>query len=136
MDNVEESFHRARIMFCIREGKVEIGPPGSPLSHAEWFREQGWMSADTADAFMSRTPRGFFLPGENSLFCYWGAEFSFDDRLVSRIRDKICSLQELLHLSEDTKIIFGPRDAIIGTKTYRTLCAGSLREFAKQPKKV
>jgi len=35
-----EEFHRSRIMFCIVEGEVKIGPVGSNECHLDWFKKE------------------------------------------------------------------------------------------------
>ncbi|MDD5145878.1 MAG: hypothetical protein PHF44_03495 [Candidatus Pacebacteria bacterium] len=66
----DNSFHRARIMFCMRNGRIEVGPKNTSESHIEWFEREGWLNDDNAEQFLTANIRGFYLPNENKLYCY------------------------------------------------------------------
>jgi len=65
-------FHRARRMFCVRNGKLTVAPEGTTMSHLEWFEAEGWITKDNAREFMDSTIRGIFLPARHALFFYTG----------------------------------------------------------------
>src|SRR5207247_5197093 len=79
----DADFHRARRMFCIRNGKLAVAPEGTAMSHLEWFESEGWVTTDNAQAVMDSTVRGIFLPARHALFFYRGIGFFFDAGVVT-----------------------------------------------------
>jgi hypothetical protein len=102
-------FHRARRMFCIRNGKLTVGPEGTAMSHLEWFEAEGWIAKDNAREFMDSTIRGIFLPARHALFFYRGVGFFFDaavEKEASRWAEEIMSA---LALDQHVEVYVGPR---------------------------
>lgn len=122
----DKDFHQSRVMFCIKDGRVQVAPKDIGLSHLEWFESQGWVNAKNKQAFLENTPRGFYFPSTNSLYCYKGIGFYFDEGLIEQIRGKIQDLKVKLHLREDTKIFFGPKDKVVNGREYKQLYGGTL----------
>jgi len=79
----DADFHRARRMFCIRNGKLAVASEGTAMTHLEWFEAEGWVTNDNAQAVMDSTVRGIFLPARHALFFYRGIGFLFDARVVT-----------------------------------------------------
>jgi len=110
----EEEFHGLRRMFCITaQGKIEIAPSRTTMSHLEWFKEWGWINAANEERFLAETIRGFFSPQDNAIYCYKDVCFFFDEDLVKKVKNHLSELKKLLGLKDDTKVVFGPRDITI-----------------------
>lgn len=124
-------FHRSRIMFCLKDGKVKAGSSGSALSHIEWFESEGWVTEENAEAFLEKNIRGFYLPDRNELYCYKGAGFYFDGGVLAKLMENIGKLKEILGLDENTKFYLGPKDAVIGGIRYEQCFAGTLKDLAE-----
>lgn len=101
-------------------------------SHLEWFKKEGWITEANAELFLNKTIRGFYLMSENSLYCYKGIGFYYDDVLIQEVLAKLPELKKILNLNEKTKIYFGPKDSPIEGKEYPRYCAGVLTEFFKR----
>ena len=104
----DKQFHSSRIMFCVRNGKIEVAPQNITDSHIEWFEKMGWITEENAEDFLKQNIRGFYLPGQNKLHCYRGVGFSFDDKILPEILDKIVELKKAFNLNDDTEIHLGP----------------------------
>ena len=128
----DEEFHRSRIMFCIKDGEVKVGPKGTKNSHLEWFISEGWTTEENAEEFMSKVIRGFYLPKENALYCYRGIGFWFDEGVISEIKKKLPEIKETLNLNDETKINFGPKDNPIDGVTYPQKYEGTIGELLKK----
>ncbi len=124
-----KEFHRARTMFCIKDGKVEVAPKGIIYGHAEWFVEENWTTEEDVESLLKQNVRGLYLPEQNSLYCYKGSDFSFDDELLSEIIDKILELKQSFNLNDDTEIHLGPKDSPIGGTEYQRVFIGTLKEL-------
>ncbi len=126
----DKELHNSRIMFCIKDGKVEIASPNRADSHIEWFKKEGWITDKNAEDFLRQTIRGFYLPGQNKLYCYRGIGFSFDEKVLPEVLNKIVELKKSFNLNDDTEINLGPKDSPIGGREYQRVMAGTLRELA------
>lgn len=125
----DEELHRSRIMFCIRGDNVEVSPSGTVNSHLEWFEEEGWVAKEDAREFLDQNIRGFYLSSTNSLYCYGGVGFFFDEEVIVEVKEKLGELREALDLKDDTKICFGPKDSVVGGREYPRHYEGSLSEL-------
>ena len=123
-------FHRARIMFYVRDGKIEAASPGSPNSHIEWFESKGWAAQENIREFLDNNIRGFYLPDSNELYCYKGAGWYFDNDLLAELLENITGLEKALGFNEGTKINLGPKDAVINGARYERKYIGTLGELA------
>jgi len=130
----DEQFHRSRIMFCIRDGKVEVAPKNISDSHIEWFEKEGWIMEENAEEFLNCNIRGFYLPGQNKLYSYRGVGFSFDDKVLPEILNKVIELKKAFSLNDSTEIHLGPKDSPIGGKEYPRIYAGTLKELIDKSK--
>ena len=123
----KKPFHEMRRMFCIKDGKVVLGPEDSLLSHYEWFKSEGWFSDASGDVFMNTTIRGCYVPAKDSLYSYRGAmAFSFDDTLIAEVMKCLPELREQLDLNDETKVCFGPVESIVMNKEYPQKCIGNV----------
>ena len=66
----DEEFHRSRRMFVIMGQEIKVAPKGMRKSHLEWFKEEGWVTEESAEEFLEKYVRGFYLQDENALYCY------------------------------------------------------------------
>ena len=124
-------FHRARRMFCIRNGKLTVAPEGTTMSHLEWFEAEGWIAKDNAREFMDSTIRGIFLPARHALFFYKGMGFFFDDAVVSEAIHRTRELMAALTLDSRVSVYVGPPDAIIHGAQYRQEWLGTVESVLK-----
>ena len=125
----DKKFHSLRIMFCIRDGKVEVAPSNIADSHIEWFEREGWITDENAEDFLRQNIRGFYLPDQNKLYCYRGVGFSFDDKVLPEVLDKITELKKVFNLNDDTEIHLGPKDVSVRGVEYQRVFAGTLKEL-------
>ena len=107
----DEEFHRSRIMFCIRDGEVKIASSNMRGSHIEWFEKEGWTKKETLDELLQKNIRGYYLPGNDALYCYKGIGFGFDSNLQFELLNKLKDLKQALSLGDATKINLGPKDS-------------------------
>lgn len=128
----DEEFHRSRIIFCIKDDKVEVASSGIVDSHLEWFEREGWATEENREQFLEQTVRGFYFPENNCLYCYTGIGFWFDDEVISTIIRKLAELKEALNLKNDTKICFGPKDSPLENIEYPRHCEGILKELLQK----
>lgn len=81
-------FHKRRVMFCIRDGKVFLAPKNVTYTHAVWFHKMGWIKPGD-DALMETMVRGFFV--DNEIYFYTGYDFRLTDDcekiLFSHVRE-------------------------------------------------
>lgn len=122
----DKDFHQSRVMFCIKDGEVEVAPKGTSDSHIEWFENEGWVNKKNEQNFLETNTRGFYLPTENSLYCYKGLGFYFDKELIEEIRRKIPELKTKLNLNENTRVYYGPKDKIVNGREYEQFYGGVL----------
>jgi len=127
----DEQFHRSRIMFCIKDGKIEVEPQGTKNSHLEWFREEGWVTEENTESFLNKTIRGFYQAAENTFYCYKGVGFWYDDEMVKEVIERLSELKQALNFQDDTKICFGPKDSPVDGIEYPRHCGGTLKEIIK-----
>lgn len=126
----DESFHRSRIMFCIKDGKVEVAPKGIMDSHVEWFEKEGWITEKSAKDFLKSNVRGFYLASQNRLYCYRSVGFYFDNKVLLEITNKIAELKEAFNLNDNTEVHLGPKDSPVGGKEYPRVYAGTVEKLA------
>ena len=115
----DADFHRARRMFCIRNGKLAVAPEGTAMSHLEWFEAEGWISQDNAQAVMDSTVRGIFLPARHALFFYKGIGFFFDAAVVTEATRWAEVIMSALALDQHVEVHVGPPDPVIHGTEYR-----------------
>ena len=125
----DKGFHSSRIMFCIKEGKIEVAPRNITDSHIEWFEKEGWITEENAEDFLNQNIRGFYLPDQNKLYCYRGVGFSFDDKVLPEVLNKIVEFKKAFNLNDNTEIHLGPKDSPIGGTEYQRVFTGTLREL-------
>jgi len=125
----DKEFHSSRIMFCIRDGKVEVAPPNIIDSHIEWFEREGWITEKNAEDFLRQNIRGFYLPDQNRLYCYRSIGFSFDDKVLPEILDKITEFKKVFNLNDNTEIHLGPKDSPVSGIEYQRVFVGTLKEL-------
>ena len=118
-------FHRARRMFCLKDGEVRIAPEGTAMSHLEWFEAEGWVGGN-ARQFMTTTVRGAFVPGRRALFLYRGLGFFYDDDLIEEVRRRAAALMAALSLDADVAVHVGPVDAVVRGTRYQQRRLGTL----------
>lgn len=145
----DRKFHRSRLMFCIRNGKIEVGPTNTPDSHIEWFEKEGWipktwmpgelepreLETEEVEEFLNNNVRGCYVPSENTLYCYKGAGVWFEKKDIDLIKDRLLDLKKALDLKGDTKINFGPKDKIIYGIEHPRHYEGTLEEIISKSKK-
>lgn len=127
----DKDLHSPRIMFCLKDGKVEVAPANIMDSHIEWFEKEGWITNKNTQDFLNQNIRGFYLPGENKLYCYKGAGFSFDDKVLPELLEKIAELKQYFSLNDNTEIHLGPRDSSVDDTEYKRIFVGTLKELKK-----
>ena len=118
-------FHRARRMFCLKGGHVEVAPEGTAMSHLEWFEAEGWIS-ENPEVFMTTTIRGAYIPARCALFLYRGLGFFYDDELIDEARRRAAELMAALGLESDVAVHTGPADAIVRGVRYAQRHLGTL----------
>jgi hypothetical protein len=119
------AFHRARRMFCLKDGDVKVAPEGSAMSHLEWFEAEGWVG-DNAELFMTRTIRGAYVTARRALFLYRGLGFFYDDALIEEVRRRAGELMAALGLGPDVDVHVGPVDAVVRGVRYAQRRLGTL----------
>ena len=125
----DKDFHSSRIMFCIKGGRVEVAPPNITDSHIEWFEKEGWITEENAEDFLKQNIRGFYLAEQNKLYCYRSVGFSFDDKVLPEVLNKIVELKKVFNLNDNTEIHLGPKDSPVGGIEYQRVFVGTLREL-------
>ena len=125
-------FHRARRMFCIRNGKVTVAPEETTMSHLEWFEAEGWITDDNAQEFMDSTTRGIFLPARQALFFYKGVGFFFDAAVVTEARGRAEEIMSALALDQHVEVCVGPADAVIHGTWYRQERLGTIESVTRE----
>ena|SRR5262249_12569641 len=120
-------FHRARRMFCIRNGKLAVAPEGTAMSHLEWFEAEGWITKESARAFMDLTIRGIFLPARHALFFYRGVGFFSDAAVEDEASRWAWEIMSVLTLDELVEVYVGPPDVVIHGTQYRQKRLGTIR---------
>lgn len=125
----DESFHRQRIMFCIKGNEIRIASRGTTQSHLEWFQGEGWLDEENAEEFLNQYIRGFYLPSENRIYAYRGVGFGFNEEVISEVKKRIPEFKVIFHLTDETKICFGPKDSPVHGMHYPRHCEGALREM-------
>ena len=124
-------FHRARRMFCLKDGEVKIAPECTSMTHLEWFEAEGWVEED-AELFMARTIRGAFVPARHALFLYRGLGFFYDDELIDEAARRAGQLMAALRLDADVTVHAGPVDAVVRGTRYAQRCLGTLRSLMQR----
>jgi hypothetical protein len=122
----DADFHRARRMFCIRNGELAVAPEGTAMSHLEWFEAEGWITKDNAQEVMDSTIRGIFLPARHALFFYKGIGFFFDAAVVTEASRWAEEVMLALALDQYVEVYVGPPDAIIHGNQYRQERLGTI----------
>ncbi len=125
------AFHRNRIMFCIREGKVEVSQFNDPRSHIQWFKDEGWSGEDEA-SFLTKTTRGMYRSDTNSLYCYTGYAHTFDLETIWDIKRHIQQLKFALNLNSETRINFGPVEEYFEGTIHAQFYWGTLSELERK----
>jgi hypothetical protein len=125
-------FHRARRMFCIRNGEVTLAPEGTTMSHLEWFEAEGWITEDNTRAFMDSTMRGIFLPARHALFFYKGMGFFFDAAVVTEASRWAEEIMSVLGLDRFVEVHVGPPDAIIHGTQYKQERLGTIESLTAE----
>jgi thymidylate synthase ThyX len=120
------SFHASRVMFCVLNGEVKIGPKNTSESHIEWFKREGWLTDETAEDFLKKNIRGFYLPAEDKLYVYRGVGFQFDQQTLPELMEKMEDFKKAFGLTGKTKICLGPKDSPVKDVEYPRICAGTV----------
>jgi hypothetical protein len=128
-------FHRARRMFCLKDGQVKVAPAGTAMSHLEWFETEGWIIGD-AERFMTATIRGAFIPARRALFLYRGLGFFYDDDLIEEVRRRAAELMVALCLDAEVSVHVGPADAVVRGMRYGQRRLGTLGSLMANAKAV
>ena len=124
-------FHRARRMFCMRNGTITVAPEGTVMSHLEWFEAEGWITKGNVQEFMDSTIRGIFLPARDALFFYKGIGFFFDASVVKEASRWAKELRVALGLDGHVEVYAGPPDAVIHGIQYRQERLGTIESLTK-----
>ena len=125
-------FHRARRMFCIRNGELRVAPEGTTMSHLEWFEAEGWIGKDSLERFMNSTVRGIFLPARSALFFYKSVGFYFDTVVIHEASRWAAELMSTLALDRHVEVHVGPPDAVIRGIQYRQKRLGTIESVTKE----
>jgi len=118
-------------MFCLIDGKVMVGPSNTTESHLEWFKRMGWLTDETAEDFLRKNMRGFYLPHENKLYCYRDVGFGFDQGVLPEVIAKLEEFVSTFNLSGETEIYLGPKDSPIKGTEYSRVYVGKLKSLRK-----
>jgi hypothetical protein len=124
-------FHRARRMFCIRNGEISVAPPGTVMSHLEWFEAEGWTAKDNVQEFMDSTIRGIFLPARHALFFYKGMGFFFDAVVEEEARRCAQEIASAMALDEHVEVHVGPPDPVIRGTHYGQKRLGTIASLRR-----
>lgn len=87
MVDSETAFHEQRRMFVVRDGRLELGPFNSPLSHRDWFLAEDWVG------LFEGAVRGFF--DETGIYFYRGATFASDPEVEETAVSLVPVFEEL-----------------------------------------
>lgn len=124
-------FHRSRRMLCIHEGKVKLAPEGTAQSHLEWFQSEGWVD-NNPEEFLETTIRGMYAQALGAIYFYQGTEFNFNEGTIFEAVRHLKEVKTAMNLSDETKLVFGPRDAVVHGKTYEQFEAGTIGEIIRR----
>jgi len=125
-------FHSKRVMFWIVDGRIEVAPLGTTMSHLEMAEANGWVDGDSTTEFFERNMRGFYLRGENRVHFYRGVGFGFDEEVVTRATEILPEIKDTLGLNGDTRVFFGPKDSLIGGVEYQIQFAGTVQQLLSE----
>ena len=104
-DEDVKKFHRSRRMFCIIDNELHIAEPDLPYSHATWFEEEGWITADD-DNLINEIVRGI-VDGKGDVYFYTGYDFDINDQIESEFFPHLKNLVDILKIKENNKIFGG-----------------------------
>lgn len=106
--STEQEFHKRRILFVVKDGKVFINKY-TKKSHEEWFRQMGW----NVSQIMNNSIRGYY--DGTAIYCYCGYNFREPDS--SLIIDNLKNIVKKLEISNlETKVHSGVVVGKIGDK--------------------
>jgi len=129
--SADVDFHRARRMFCIRNGKLAVAPEGTAMSHLEWFEAKGWVAKDDARDFMDSTVRGVYLPARHALFFYRGVGFFFDAAVETEASRWAAQIMSVLALDSHVEVYLGPPDAVVHGAEYEQKRLGTIESVTR-----
>jgi len=129
--STDVDFHRARRMFCIRNGRLTFAPEGTTMSHLEWFEAEGWVAKDNARDFMDATVRGVYFPAKHAVFFYRGAGFFFDAAVETEARRWAGEIMSALALDPHVEIRLGPPDAAVHGARYEQKRLGTIESVSR-----
>lgn len=129
-----EAFHRARRMFCVKDGKLMLAPAGVPLSHLEWFQREGWVGNGNGgeEEFFRHIVRGYYLPEDHALYFFKEADFSVHDEIADAVTPHLLHLKEMLGLKPDTEVFLGPKNSDPTEKDRRQKRIGTIGTLLKR----
>lgn len=104
-DEKIRDFHRSRRMFCIYEDKLIIADSNLPYSHAEWFKEKGWIS-EKNDKLMDEIVRGI-VDSNYDIYFYKGYDFHIDEETEKVFFSHLDELVKNLGLDLSSRVFGG-----------------------------
>lgn len=100
-----DKFHQSRRMFCIKEGEIALGPSDSPLTHADWFKNEGWIDEEN-DEFIKTGVRGF-IDSSGNIYFYTGYDFETNNEIEAELISNLKSLAKEGNIKPNAKVFAG-----------------------------
>lgn len=97
----EDEFHRSRRMFCIKEGKLLLGPVDTSDSHTQWFKKEGW-----SDSSIDELTRGF-VSEKGEVYFYVGLDFEVTEKAKKEMFAHLLELRKKLDLDKTAHLYGG-----------------------------
>lgn len=107
-DETAREFHKKRRMFVINDGELIIAPEGSDLSHAEWFKQLGFISEEDT-SLMEKLVRGY-VNQKGDIYFYTGFDFRITPEVEQEFFNHLANLKIQLNLGVDIRIYGGTKE--------------------------
>jgi hypothetical protein len=123
-----KDYHKNRRMFAIKDGELFIADAGLDYSHAEWFKNLGWMDRREADPINTVT-RGALE--KDGIYFYKGYDFQVDEKSRQQFMNCLKELVDTLNVSLDLHIYGGKIIEVPGKKATARKDFGAVGDLLK-----
>src|SRR3989344_3738130 len=97
-----KKMHLGRRMFGVIDDELKIAQPNNPLSHLEWFLNEGWI-VNYQDKSFEEIVRGMVSP-EKEIYFYVGKHFSINEKTEQIFFRHLPELAERLNLNKIVQV--------------------------------